>query len=123
MTDPRNLKKKDVLLQSEGPLLSVYENPVGELYFSAYLSKSGGYVFFPVTDVQFRGYLNSELTIKDIYNSIDSLLIKRQFRKEVETFIKDGLEAEINFRNDLLKDLTDGMKNLKAIEKYLGLNQ
>ena len=119
MTDPRNLKKKDILLNAEGPLLTLFENPHGEFYFSAFLSISGGYVFFPVSDTQFKSFLNSEVTIRGIYESIDHLLIKRVFNGEVETFLKDGLQNEITFADQLFKHLSDGMKNLPAIEKYI----
>ena len=119
MIDPRNLKKKDVLLHAEGPLLTLFENPHGEFYFSAFLSISGGYVFFPVSDTQFKSFLNSEVTIRGIYDSVDHLLIKRVFNGEAASFLKDGLQNEITFADKLFKNLSDGMKNLPAIEKYM----
>jgi hypothetical protein len=118
MTDPRNLKKINDILNSEGCILGLYLDPKDNLYFGSYLKDGTGTIFYLVNEVQIKSYLKSKLTLMELYVESKSFLIKHKFRKEVKTYLKEDFLDSIQCGTDFYKDIPKSMKSEVIERKY-----
>jgi len=118
MIDPRNLKSILDILNSEGTILGLKNDLKGNLYLSSYLKDGSGNVYYSTTEKELKAFVESQMTIKEIYLNSTDFLVKHKFRSEVKTFLKEDFENNLQCGSDLYKDIPESMKSKKFEEKY-----
>ena len=117
ITDIKNLKKIGDLLNSEGSILGLYQKEE-QLYLSSYLSDGSGTVFYSTDGATLKRYLNSDLSLKELYVDSKDFLVLQNFRNENKTFIKEDLTDKIKFGAEMYEDLSSSMKNELLAKEY-----
>jgi len=118
MIDPRNLKKEGDILNSEGTILGLYLDRKGNLYLSSFLKDGTGIIYYTVDLVLLKDYLQSKITLIDLYKKSSSFLVKHKFRKEIKTYLKQDFIESLQCGNDNYKDIPESMKSKSIEEKY-----
>ncbi|WP_323027545.1 hypothetical protein [Gelidibacter japonicus] len=118
MIDPRNLKKELDILNSEGTILGLYNDPKNNLFLGAFLKDGTGTVYFSVDIDSLKNYLQSKINLFDLYKTSDSFLIKHKFKKEVKTYLKEDFLDSLQCGTDFYKDIPESMKSVEFERKY-----
>lgn len=118
MIDPRNLKPVLDILNSEGCILGLKTDPKGNLYLSSFLKDGSGSVFYSTNLQELKAFLESNLTIKDMYLKSPDFLVKHKLRYDVKTFLKEDFQNDLQCGSDLYKDIPESMKSKEFEKKY-----
>ena len=118
MIDPRNLKTVYDILNSEGCILGLKTDPKGNLYLSSFLKDGSGTVFYSITEKELKAFVESELTIKEMYIKSTDFLVKHKFRNEVKTYLKEDFQNSLQCGTDLYENIPESMKSKKFEQKY-----
>ena len=107
MTELKDLKKEADILNAEGCILGLYTTPNNKFYLGSLLKDGSGTVFYAVKPNRLKDYLQSQLTIVDLYNLSDSFLVRHKFRKEVKTYLKEDFSDSLKYGTAYYKDISD----------------
>jgi len=118
MIDPRNLKPVLDILNSEGCILGLKTDPKGNLYLSSFLKDGSGNIFYSTNVKELKAFIESNLTIKNMYLRSSDFLVKHKFRNDVKTFLKEDFKNDLQCGSDLYKDLPESMKSKEFEKKY-----
>lgn len=118
MIDPRNLKPVYDILNSEGCILGLKTDPQGNLYLSSFLKDVSGTVFYSTSEKELKAFIESKLTIKDLYIKSTDFLVKHKFRNEIKTFLKEDFQNSLQCGMDLYKNIPESMKSEDFEKKY-----
>ena len=84
-----SLTKIGDVLNSEGAILALYEDQENKFYMSSFLNDGSGTIYYALNLDDFRGYLRSQTTLKELYLKSASFLVKFKFRKTEKTYLKE----------------------------------
>ena len=118
MIDPRNLKPIVDILNSEGCILGLKTDPKGNLYLSSFLKDGSGNVYYSTTEAQLKDFIQSKLTIKEIYAESKDFLVKYKFRNQVMTFLKQDFQDSLQCGTEYYIDIPESMKSKEFEKKY-----
>jgi hypothetical protein len=107
------LLKVGDILNSEGTILGLYKNKTGELFLSSYLKDGSGEIYYSSNDKTVLKYLNSEITLKQVYLESEDFIVSRQYKKETVLFVKQDLLELIQFGDKLFSEIPNSMRNDK----------
>ena len=117
MIDVQNLKKIIDVLNAEGTILALHEDPDNNLYLSSFLKDGSGTIYYSITEKQLKHYLHSKLTLNELYQQSPSFLVKYIFQKEVKTFLKQDFLNSLQCGNDYYKNLPKSMRSIEIESK------
>ena len=117
--DPRNLVPVYDILNSEGRILGLNKDPKGNLYLSSSLNNGLGEIFYVTTPSQLKVFIESKLTINEIYNNSKDFLVKFKIRKEIKTYLKEDFIGHLACGADYYNNLPESMKS-KEFEQQFG---
>jgi hypothetical protein len=121
MIEVNKLNKKGELLNSEGPILTVYENK-NDYYLASHVSDGSGTIFYSVELDNLKKYLRSEITLKELYLLSADVLILNKFRDVETVHTKEDFVNRIQCGAKLFREFSDDMANFSLAEKILNQN-
>ena len=110
ITDIKKLKKIDDILNSEGSILGLYQFN-NQLYLGSYMSDKTGVVYYLTTKEILNQYLNSEMSLRQVYIYSEDFIVSSNFRNDSVEYLKQDLADKIQFSNNYYNELSDGLKN------------
>lgn len=116
--DPRNLLPVYEILNSEGRILGLNKDSKGNLYLSSSLNNGLGEIFYATTPSQLKAFIESKITINEIYSKSKDFLVKFKFRKEVKTYLKEDFIGFLVCGADYYKNLPESMKSKEFEEQF-----
>jgi hypothetical protein len=111
MIEHRSLKPVLDILNYEGCILGLKTDPIGNLYLSSFLKDGSENVFYSTNAKELKAFIESNMTIKDIYLKSPDFLVKFKFRNDVKTFLKEDFQNDLQCGSDLYKDIPESMKS------------
>ena len=118
MTDPRNLKKISDILNSEGCVLGLFQDPKKNLYLESLLNDGSVRIYYSLDSNQLKDYLKSKITLNELYIQSKSFLVKYQYKKEVKTYLKEDFIDFLQCGADYYKDIPESMKSEEIENKF-----
>lgn len=118
MTDPRNLKNICDILNSEGCILGLMQDPKNMLYLSSYLKDGSGNVYYSTTEEQLKSFIESKVTIREIYVESKDFLVKHKFRKQIKTYFKEDFLELLQCGTEYYNEIPESMKSKEFEKKY-----
>lgn len=118
MIEIKKLNKISDILNSEGGILTLYSNKNKDLYLESSLKDGTGTIFYSVTPTCLQDYLQSKLTLVEVYNSSDSFFIRHKYRKELKTYLKQDFISSLQCGEEFYKEIPDNMKSIDIEKKY-----
>lgn len=118
MTDPRNLKTVCDIINSEGCILGLKIDLKSNLYLSSYLKDGSGNVYYSTTEEQLKSFIESKVTIREIYLDSKDFLVKHKYRTEVKTYLKEDFTDNLQCGEDYYFEIPESMKSKKFENKY-----
>lgn len=119
MIELKELQKKSDILNSEGSILGLFTDSKNNLYLGSFLKDGSGIIYYSVKSNILKDYLQSKLTLSELYNMSQSFLVKHKFREKVKTYLKEDFIDLLQYGANFYKDLSDSMKS-KEIERIYG---
>lgn len=120
--DIEKLKKIDDIISCEGSILSVYKYN-NQLYLASQLSDGTGAVYYSADPESLICYLNSKITLSDLYNLSNDIFVTIKYQKDSKLFLSDDFSKLIQYGkltlNQLNKDLINHNFIVKFINDYL----
>lgn len=104
------LKKTKDLINSEGTILSLYENDDKSLYLCSLLEDNLGCIYFQTDVLDFEKYLTGKLTLNEIYNLTDDFIVKFKRKGIVKSYFKEGFIDKLVLGDKLYTNLSNEMK-------------
>jgi hypothetical protein len=104
------LKKIKEIINSEGTILSLYENDEKSLYLCSRLEDNIGYVYFPVNELNLKKYLKGKIILNEVYNLSDDFIVKFKSKGRVKSYFKEDLSDKLVLGGDLYINLPNDMK-------------
>ncbi|NCP83889.1 MAG: hypothetical protein GW823_03100 [Bacteroidetes bacterium] len=85
---------------------------------SSFLKDGSGNVFYSTNVKELNAFIESRLTIKDMYLKSPDFMVKHKFRKDVKAFLKEDFQNDLQCGSDVYRDIPDSMKSKKIEKKY-----
>ena len=104
------LKKIKEVINSEGTILSLYENDGKSLYLCSLLENNIGYVYFPVKELNFKKYLKGKITLNEVYNLSEEFIVKFKSKGSVKSYFKEDLSDKLVLGGEIYTNLPNDMK-------------
>ena len=104
------LKKTKEVINSEGTILSLYENDENSLFLCSLLENNIGYVYFPVDELNFKKYLKGKTTLNEVYNLSKDFIVKFKSKGRVKSYFKEDLSDKLVLGSEFYTNLPDDMK-------------
>jgi len=114
------MKKVLEILNSEGPILALFEKQQGEYVLGSFLEDGSGTLYYGITIEMLRRYIKSEVTLNDIFDLSEDFIVELKGRKQKALFIKEDFKGRLQRGSSYYKDIGDGMKS-KEFEKMFGV--
>lgn len=108
--DINKLKKIDDILNSEGTILGLYQFN-NQLFLGSFLSDKTGMVYYSTTREILNHYLDSEITLGQVYLDSEDFIVYRKFRNDTVAYLKQDLVDKIQCGDKYYNELPDGLKN------------
>ena len=118
INDLKKIRKVADILNCEGTILGLNHSG-GKLYLSSHLKKGGGTLYYSTTKQALRQYLNSEITLKELYLKSDDLLVMRELRTEVTSHLKEDFAGEISCGENYYKEFINTYTVRKDIRELV----
>jgi len=118
MINSRQLIKQSDILNSEGTILGLYTDSKNSLYLGSFLQDGSGVIYYSVNLDILKDYLQSKLTLTELYIKSPSFLVKHKFRKEEKTYLKEDFLNSLQCGANFYKDLPESMKSKEIERKY-----
>jgi len=118
MINLKDIEKELDILNSEGTILCLYKDSLNNLYLKSFLKNGSGNVFFSVSINYLKDYLNSKITLRELYNNSKFFLVKFIFRNENKTYLKEEFIDSLQCGSDYYKDIPESMKTMEFEKKY-----
>ena len=99
------------VLNSEGAILSLFKDEKHNFYFGFFLKDGTGTIYYSINSSQLKDYLQSKITLGELYIQSQSFLVKHKFKKE--DFV-DSLRCGAEY----YKDIPVSMKSKEIETKY-----
>jgi hypothetical protein len=115
------LNKIGELLNSEGPILSVY-SVKKDYYLASHVSDGSGTIYYSVELNDFKKYLRSEITLKELYLLSADVLILNKFRDVETVHTKDDFVDRVQCGEFYFNKFSDDIANLSLAERILNQN-
>ena len=106
----KKLKKIKEVINSEGTILSLYENHENSLYLCSLLENNIGYVYFPVNELNFEKYLKGKKTLNEVYNLSKDFIVKFKSKGRVKTYFKEDLSDKLVLGSKIYTNLPNDIK-------------
>ena len=117
MIDPRNLKNKIEILNFEGVVLAVYTHKETGRLFLANHTDNLGIVYFEVNNEDIVEYINSKITINEIYSKYNKPLVYTK-KRGIKIYHTLSVKPSFTFGEKLYRQICDSGKNIKFEELY-----
>ena len=118
MIELKKLIKISDVLNSEGAILSLFKDPNDNFYFGSFLKDGSGTIYYSLNSSQLKDYLQSKITLGELYIQSQSFLVKHKFRKDVKTYLKEDFIDSLQCGADYYKDFPVSMKSKEIENKY-----
>lgn len=115
----RNLRKRLDLINSEGPILALYETPTNELLLGAMLNNGGEVVYFGTNHENLFHFLLSEITLHELYNLNPDEMVYLSGKRKITSHLKLEFIDRLQCGNILYCDLPKGMGSPQSINWLL----
>ena len=104
------LKKIKEVINSEGTILSLYENDEKSMYLCSLLEDNIGYVYFPVNELNFEKYLKGKITLNEVYNLSKDFIVKFKSKGRVKSYFKEDLSDKLVLGGEIYTNLPNDLK-------------
>ena len=122
MIEPKELQKISDILNSEGSILGLYTDSRNKLYLGSFLQDGSGVIYYSVNLDTLKDYLQSKLTLAELYIKSQSFLIKHKFRKEEKTYLKGNHLVNDGDLCDSIIFVVNGKVSINLYDQDLGKN-
>ena len=119
MINPRRLKKKIDLINSEGAILSILLNPKNNIIIMGLIEKTLEEVYFNVNIGDVKMYVSSFITLNDLFHSRDCFFIKTKNDGEIKTYLSKDYECELSFGNNFYDEISESLKPKKGLDEFI----
>lgn len=114
--DIHKLKKINDIITCEGSILSVYN--YGDAFFLAsFLIDGTGTVFYSTNHNSVMSYLNSEITLSQLFQLSKDVFVTRIYQKETTLFLSNDFHELIQFGKLFINQINKDMINLEFVER------
>lgn len=118
MIDLKTLNRELDIINSEGPILALYESPNKTPYLKSRLTNGEGYIYFIVDEDLLNKYANSEITLDSLYESSPNSKVIFQNSNSAKEFSKSDYLGKLVLGGAVLSNLTEGMVSRKFQQDY-----
>ena len=116
------LKKIDDIISCEGSILSVYKY-TNKFYLASHLTDGTGVVFYSTNAHSLLSYVNSKITLSNLYQLSNDVFVTRKFQKNSKIYLSDDFSKLVQYGEFTLNQLNKNLINqdfiLKIINNFL----
>ena len=105
------LVKKSVILNAEGDILGLYEDPKGQLFFKSFLKNNIGNVYYDITEAGLQHFLNSEVSLKELFLKATLTRHEQNKKSHFEAPTKSFIAENIQCGEQLFEQIENGLKS------------
>lgn len=120
MVEINQLQKVGDILNSEGTILGLFKQQTGDLFLSSYLKDGSGEIYYSTDKETLKKYFNSDISLKQVYLDSNDIIVKRKFRSEAKSFIKQDLADMIQCGDNFFSEITNSLRNDKLAREFYG---
>lgn len=120
MININELKKKGELLNSEGPILTIYHNKK-DYYLGSHVSDGTGTIYYHVGIDNLKKYLQSNITLKELYLLSENVLVVNKFRNIETIHTKEDFVDRVQCGESYFNKFGDDMANISLANQILNL--
>ena len=88
------------------------------LYLESFLKDGIGTVFYSVTPTCLKEYLQSKITLTEVYKLSNSFLVSFKYRTRLKTYLKEDFSDSLESGADYYKDIPTSMKSEEIKNKF-----
>jgi hypothetical protein len=110
------LKKIDDIISCEGSVLSVY-NYGNYFFLASFLIDGTGTVFYSTNHDMVLSYLNSSITLSQLYQASDDIFVSRVYQRDTTLFLSNDFQELIQFGKLFLNEINKDMINTEFIKR------
>ena len=111
MVEIRRLEKKYDILNSEGSILSLYENREGQFHIASLVQGGEGTIYYRSNSNEIRDYANSKITLNELLEKSEEVLVSLKKGSELTTYFKIDFLDRLELGGKYFKDIYKGIKN------------
>ena len=119
MINPRRLKKKIDLINSEGAILSILLDPKDNVIIMGLIEKTLEEVYFNVNTGDVNMYVSSYITLNDLFHSRVSFFVKTKKAGEIKTYLSKDYECELSFGNLYYDEISESLKPQNGLDDFM----
>ena len=110
------LKKIDDIISCEGSVLSVY-NYGNSFFLASFLTDGTGTVFYSTNHDMVLSYLNSNITLSQLYQASNDVFITRVYQRDTTLFLSNDFQELIQFGKLFINQINKDMINTEFIKR------
>ena len=110
------LKKIDDIISCEGSVLSVY-NYGNSFFLASFLTDGTGAIFYSTNHDMVLSYLNSDLTLSQLYQASNVVFVTRVYQRDTKLFLSNDFQELIQFGKLFINQINKDMINTEFIKR------
>ena len=119
MINPRRLKKKIDLINSEGAILSVLMDPKDNLIIMGLIEKTLEEVYFNVNIGDVNMYVSSYIKLNDLFESRGRFILKTKKAGKIKTYFSEDYKCELSFGIFFYDEISESLKPQNGLDEFI----
>jgi hypothetical protein len=113
-----DLKRKIDLINSEGPLLSLFFDSKKNLILEGKSSETKESIFFKANIQDIKMYINSFISLNDLFNSRTCFVLKEKNENKVKSYLSKEYSCSLLFGNLFYDEIEKSMKPFFGLDEF-----